>query len=162
MAAAKPKFQLGQYFTVPLSDGTFAHGYFTEVANGQMYLTTIHDLVTSTPDLPADIEAAGIAIPNLRIGGSEFRRMKPHEEQILGKSWIKTKKIHSGTIEPGERYFIMGANSNPRVWDVLRKDEMRPASEAERATLKPVGFDFPPGTRKTIEKALSSISRQVH
>ncbi len=153
-----PRFKLGRYFTVPLSDGSFAHGYFTEVDNGQMYLTAIHRLRTRTAELPSDIEDVPLAIRCLRIGGSEFLRRKPHEWPYFGQTWILTKHFHSGDVEPFQRYFIMGSNWNPRVWDVLREEPMRPATEEERASLKPVGFDLQPGPCRTIEKALSDLA----
>ena len=157
MAAPRRRFQQGQYFSVPLTNGMFAHGYFTEVDNGQMYLTAIHRLVTRTAEPPADIEDVPLAIPNLRISTAEFRRMKPHEEPYLGKRWILTNRIHTGEVAPLERYFILGSNSNPRVWDVLRRESPRPATEEERARMEPVGFDIPPGTRVAIERALAEV-----
>lgn len=54
-------------------------------------------------------------------------------------------------------HFILGSNSNPRVWDVLRRESPRPATEEERARMEPVGFDIPPGTRVTIETALAEV-----
>lgn len=148
-----PRFTSGQYFTVPLLGHGYAHGYLTHTTSRQMLVAAIHDCLTETPDLPENIEDIPLILPNLRIDAAAFS-IPAKLEQYQGRKWIKHKKIHSGVIEPAERYYILGANRDPRIWDIMTGEILRPATKEEEQTLQNVGFDLVPGPTAEIEIAL--------
>ncbi len=154
--AKKARFELGQYFAVPLLGGGFAYGYFTYYNKAVMGLCDVYDYFGDTEYIPDNIEEYPLIIRDLQISGSEFK-LKPHEAEEFGHPWILSKRIKQGVVEPKNRLFLMGPRADPFIWDLFIELPKRPATDVEKNSLQHAGFAFPPVTANTIEIAIRRI-----
>lgn len=144
---------VGQIFYVPLYEGGYAFGYVTVIDKYSGKMCNFFDLVSETPEVPADIATTPVILYDLLVGGSEFVRHRA----IADKQWKVTSCHMPGEVRPKNPFFIMHSRPVYQLVDLTREQPKRPATDEEIARYPVLGSFFPPFTTKIVEKAVRHL-----
>jgi hypothetical protein len=152
---SKDRPVVGQIFYVPLIEGGYAWGYVSLIDKGSVHLCSFFDVVTETPEMPADLRDMPLVLEDLPVGGAEFIMRKRHGEL----RWMVTDQHMAGEVRAKHTLYIM--RSRPAFQLVNLADDSatrkRPATEEEIARYPDLSVPFPPMTTKQVEKAVRHL-----
>lgn len=143
---------VGQIFYVPLHEGGYAFGYVTLVDSQTGTMCDFFDLVSETPEVPAGIERADIALRDMLITGAEFI-----SKRLGDKKWKATRHHMPHPVAPHSALFVMHSRPVYQLVDLARERSKRPATEEEIERYPNLSTYSPGFTTKLVEKAVRHL-----
>jgi hypothetical protein len=150
---SKDRPVVGQIFYLPLLEGGYAWGYVSLIDPGSIHLCSFFDVVTETPDMPADLLDTPLVLEDMAVGGAEFLMRKRYGEL----RWTVTDQHMPGEVRAKHTLYIMRSRPHFQLVDLADKSAKRAATEEEIARYPNLSVPFPPMTTKQVEKAVKHL-----
>lgn len=144
---------VGQIFYVPLYEGGYAFGYVSLMDKTTITLCSFFDIITETPEPPANLADLPLVLEDLPVGGAEFMQRKRYPEL----RWITIDQYMPGEMKAKHTRYIMRSRPAFQLVDLADKSSKRVATEEEIARYPDLSVPFPPFTTKIVEKAVRHL-----